>query len=90
MSVRGLVALAVVWLLVAGFAALEFWPAWPSSWRGWIAFFIVMPPLYLLGEMLSELLWSEDASRTARVAAGLALVAVICGLIAAGSRMSIF
>ena len=49
---------AILWLLIAGVLALQFWPSVPHTRRGWIIFIVVGPPLYALGEMLAEWLWS--------------------------------
>lgn len=54
---------AVVWLVLAALAALQFWPAVPKTARGWVLFVAFAPPLYLLGEAVSEWLWSTRIGR---------------------------
>lgn len=54
---------AVAWLVVAGVLALQFWPAVPNTATGWVAFIAFGPPLYVLGEAVSEWLWSTRAGR---------------------------
>lgn len=54
---------AVLWLVVAGILALEFWPAVPQSASGWVAFILFGPPLYALGEAVSEAIRSSRVGR---------------------------
>jgi hypothetical protein len=56
---------AIVWLLLAGLLALEFWPALPKTAVGWVAFIAFGPPLYVLVEVAAERLWFARADRTA-------------------------
>ena len=57
--VRFLPVLAFAWLFVAGLLLLEFWPAIPQSKTQWALFIAFGPPLYILGEALSEKLYSK-------------------------------
>jgi len=54
---------AVVWLVVTGILALQFWPSVPHTAKGWVAFIAFGPPLYMLGEAFSEWLWSTRPAR---------------------------
>jgi len=51
--------LACVWLLIAGFLLLQLWPAIPESKAQWALFIAFGPPLYLLGEFISEKFFSS-------------------------------
>jgi hypothetical protein len=54
---------AVAWLVAAAFLAIQFWPAVPSTARGWVAFVALGPPLWFLAESVSEWLWSTRSGR---------------------------
>lgn len=54
---------AALWLVIAGSLALQFWPSVPHAAKGWVAFIAFGPPLYILGEALSEWLWSTRPAR---------------------------
>jgi len=56
---RLLPVLAVAWLVVAGLLLLQFWPAIPQSKNQWALFVAFGPPLYLLGEVISEKVFSK-------------------------------
>lgn len=57
--VRLLPVVACLWLLIADFLLLQFWPAIPESKTQWALFIAFGPPLYLLGEFISEKLFSS-------------------------------
>ena len=54
-------AIALIWLFLAGIALLTLWPSVPSSWAGWALLAVFGPPLYLLGEYISDKLWSDES-----------------------------
>ena len=60
---RAALAVAIFWLVVAGILALQFWPSVPHTAKGWVTFIAFGPPLYMLGEAISEWLWSTRAAR---------------------------
>lgn len=60
---RILLLCAIVWLILVGIVAVTFWPFLPSTPLGWVAFVILAPPLYLLGEAVFEWLWSSRFGR---------------------------
>lgn len=60
---RAALAIAVFWLVITGILALQFWPSVPHTAKGWVAFVAFGPPLYMLGEALSEWLWSTRPAR---------------------------
>ena len=53
----------LIWVVVAGFAALTLWPSMPSSWKGWAVLLVFGPPAYLLAERLGEMAWNSKAGR---------------------------
>ncbi len=49
-NIRTLPVVAVLWLAVAAFLAVQFWPEVPHSTLKWVLFIVFAPPLYVLGE----------------------------------------
>jgi hypothetical protein len=49
-KIRTLLVVAVLWLVVATFLVLQFWPNVPHSPLKWVLFIVFGPPLYVLGE----------------------------------------
>ena len=47
-------AVAIFWLFIAAILAFQFWPSVPQTAQGWVAFIAFGPPLYILGEAISE------------------------------------
>ena len=60
---RRLPALAAVWLVIAGFLAVEFWSEMPRSWSRWFLLLAFGPPLYVLGEAFFGWLFSAAHGR---------------------------
>jgi hypothetical protein len=58
-GIRALLVVALAWLLVAGFLALQFWPDLPQSKLQWILLVIFGPPIYVLGESFFGWLFSQ-------------------------------
>lgn len=57
--IRALFVLMFVWLLVAGFLALEFWPDLPQSKLQWVALVLFGPPICFFGEAFFGWLFSR-------------------------------
>lgn len=77
--VRFLPVLAVAWLAIAGLLLLEFWPSIPQSKSQWALFLAFGPPFYLLGEAVSERVFSRR--RGSGIApAGFSLKRVLVGV----------
>ena len=53
----------LIWMFVAGLAALTLWPSIPSSWKGWAVLVVFGPPAYLLAEGLGEMAWNSKPGR---------------------------
>jgi hypothetical protein len=53
----------LAWLFIAGIIMLASWAALPQSAAGWGVLLVFGPPLYVLGELLSEKLWSSRVGR---------------------------
>ena len=49
-QIRTLLVVAILWLAVATFLAVQFWPEVPHSALKWVLFIVFAPPLYVLGE----------------------------------------
>lgn len=83
---------AIVWLLVAGLLALQFWPHVPQSVSGWVAFVAFGPPMYVLAEGAAEWVWSSRTGRAIsnhqssalRILLGVLIVMFVCGVIWGG------
>jgi hypothetical protein len=58
-----LFSLALLWLAVAGWLLLQFWPDIPHSKVQWFLFVALGPPLYVLGEGLFTWLFSPAHGR---------------------------
>ena len=67
---------------------LTIWPTVPQSPVGWIVFFVFAPPLYVLGEVLFEYLWStklgraisDHPSRFVRITAGVVFGCILLAI----------
>jgi hypothetical protein len=51
------------WLFIVALMALQFWPAVPKSISGWLAFVVLAPPIYIIGESIADWLWSTRATK---------------------------
>jgi hypothetical protein len=54
---------AIGWVVAAGFLALQLWPDVPRTAKGWIAFIVLGPLLWLLAELAWEQLWATRAGK---------------------------
>ena len=54
-----LISVAAGWLVITALAALSLWPHIPHTAIGWAFLVIAGPPLYVLGEVVSEWAWSS-------------------------------
>lgn len=49
--------------LLGGVALVSSFPQWPSSWQGWLALFVLIIPITLVGEGVGELLRRNQVTR---------------------------
>lgn len=93
--VRLLPVVAFVWLLASGLLLLQFWPVIPQSKTQWVLFIAFGPPLWVLGEAVSEWLFSKrrgysiSPSRFSyrRILFGLVVALVVVALVGGASSL---
>ncbi|MFZ2652078.1 MAG: hypothetical protein WA210_18425 [Burkholderiaceae bacterium] len=81
--VRWLPALAILWLLIAAFIAVQLWPQLARSQLQWLVLIALGPPFYVLGEAFFGWLFSEAHGRaisTRRISVTRIAVALVLGV----------
>jgi hypothetical protein len=68
---RGVLIIALFWLTLAGFVAVELWPIHPNSMGSWVLFVLLAPPLYLAASGIVE--WALDTPRARSISAKLSI-----------------
>jgi len=61
---RLLLLLALVWLLLAAFLAIQFWPDLPRSKLQWVLLIFFGPPLYIASEAFFTWLFSKHRGQS--------------------------
>lgn len=92
-AAKASLSIAVIWLVAALIAALEFGALVPRTRMGLVGLLVFGPPLYLLGEVLSDWLWSttpakalaEHPSRAFRIGVGVVVGSVVLAIVITGS-----
>jgi hypothetical protein len=81
-----IIGISVLVVLVLGVLAfVQLFPVIPTSLGGWLAFFFVGIPFYVLAEASGEAFWSgarfEGWRPAARIAAGVVILLVVCAVL---------
>ena len=87
---------AIFWLLIASFLALQFWPHLPESTAGWAAFIGFGPPVYILGEAIGEWFWSSRLGKSisnhpssiVRIFMGVVICLVVAAIVGVGAWLA--
>lgn len=56
---RTVVVGAIFWIVIAGIVLVQIWPTMPETYRDWLVFVAIAPPIYVLLEALGAWIFSE-------------------------------
>ena len=59
---RAILGLVLIWIVLAGLAALTLLPHLPASSGQWVALIVLGPPAYVFFELVGSAIFSEDRS----------------------------